>query len=70
VPPSDLGVKRQKAVVELPKKRHNLVLVKKMCWRCHEKAAAKPKDFPQVITAEHSGGVACNSCHQPHNPHL
>ena len=41
-----------------------------LCRRCHEKDAAKPKDFPQVVTAEHSGGTACDSCHQPHNPHL
>jgi predicted CXXCH cytochrome family protein len=41
-----------------------------LCARCHEKDAAKPKTFPQVVTAEHSGGVLCNACHQPHNPHL
>ena len=41
-----------------------------LCRRCHEKDTAKPSGFPQVVTAEHSGGVACNSCHQPHNPHL
>jgi len=41
-----------------------------LCRRCHEKDAAKPASFPQVATAEHSGGMACNSCHQPHNPHL
>ena len=41
-----------------------------LCRRCHEQDAAKPKGFPQVKTAEHSGGMACNSCHQPHNPHL
>ncbi len=41
-----------------------------LCRACHEKDAAKPKSFPQVVTAEHSGGVACNTCHQPHNPHL
>jgi hypothetical protein len=41
-----------------------------LCRRCHEKDAAKPKGFPQVATAEHSGGVLCNTCHQPHNPHL
>ncbi len=41
-----------------------------LCARCHEKDAAKPKSFPQVATAEHSGGMLCNSCHQPHNPHL
>jgi hypothetical protein len=41
-----------------------------LCARCHEKDEAKPKTFPQVATAEHSGGLVCNSCHQPHNPHL
>jgi len=41
-----------------------------LCHRCHEKDAAKPRNFPQVVTAEHSGGMVCNSCHQPHNPHL
>jgi hypothetical protein len=41
-----------------------------LCKRCHEKDAAKPKTFPQVVTAEHSGGAACKTCHKPHNPHL
>ena len=41
-----------------------------LCARCHEKDAAKPKTFPQVVTAEHSGGMLCNTCHQPHNPHI
>ncbi len=44
--------------------------VANLCRRCHERDAAKPKGFPQVATAEHSGGMLCNSCHQPHNPHL
>jgi hypothetical protein len=44
--------------------------VANLCRGCHEKDAAKPKGFPQVVTAEHSGGALCNSCHQPHNPHL
>jgi ABC-type nickel/cobalt efflux system permease component RcnA len=44
--------------------------VANLCRRCHEKDAAKPPNFPQVVTAEHSGGMLCNSCHQPHNPHL
>jgi hypothetical protein len=44
--------------------------VANLCARCHEKDAAKPKGFPQVVTAEHSGGAACNECHKPHNPHL
>ena len=41
-----------------------------LCRKCHEKDAAKPEKFPQVVTAEHSGGAACNTCHQPHNPRL
>jgi cytochrome c553 len=41
-----------------------------LCARCHEKDTAKPKSFPQVVTVEHSGGLACNECHKPHNPHL
>jgi len=44
--------------------------VANLCRRCHEKDAAKPKWFPQVVTAEHSGGAPCNTCHQPHNPKL
>ena len=44
--------------------------VANLCRRCHEKDAAKPQGFPQVVTAEHSGGVSCKDCHQPHNPHL
>ncbi len=44
--------------------------VANLCRRCHEQDAAKPKGFPQVATVEHSGGMACDSCHQPHNPHL
>lgn len=44
--------------------------VANLCRRCHEKDAAKPAAFPQVVTAEHSGGALCNACHQPHNPHL
>ena len=47
-----------------------LPAVADLCRRCHEKDAAKPRNFPQVATAEHSGGMACNTCHQPHNPHL
>jgi uncharacterized CHY-type Zn-finger protein len=41
-----------------------------LCRRCHERDAAKPAKFPQVVTAEHSGGQRCNVCHLPHNPHL
>ena len=41
-----------------------------LCARCHEANSAKPKGFPQVVTADHSGGVACNTCHQPHRPKI
>lgn len=39
-----------------------------LCSRCHERDAAKPKSFPQVVSADHSGGANCGACHQPHNP--
>jgi len=41
-----------------------------LCVRCHEAGIAKPRNFPQVVSAEHSGGVACNTCHQPHSPRI
>ncbi len=43
---------------------------KVLCARCHEANQAKPKSFPQVATAEHSNGLACNTCHKPHNPKI
>jgi hypothetical protein len=39
-----------------------------LCVRCHEENAAKPKSFPQVASADHSTGLACDTCHQPHSP--
>lgn len=39
-----------------------------LCARCHEANIAKPAGFPQVATADHSAGLACNTCHQPHSP--
>jgi len=39
-----------------------------LCARCHTASAAKPKGFPQVNPAEHSNGVPCETCHQPHSP--
>lgn len=39
-----------------------------LCVRCHEANAAKPKSFPQVASAEHSSGMPCDTCHQPHSP--
>jgi len=41
-----------------------------VCARCHEVNSAKPKNFPQVVTADHSGGIACDTCHQPHRPRI
>jgi uncharacterized CHY-type Zn-finger protein len=49
-----------------PKKLDTAVV----CARCHEANAAKPKDFPQVATADHSGGLPCDTCHQPHRPKI
>lgn len=41
-----------------------------LCARCHEANSAKPKSFPQVVTVEHSAGLACNTCHKPHSPKI
>lgn len=41
-----------------------------LCARCHEANQAKPKSFPQVVTADHSNGLPCNTCHKPHNPKI
>jgi len=39
-----------------------------LCARCHTASAAKPKGFPQVVPADHSNGMPCDTCHQPHSP--
>ena len=39
-----------------------------LCPVCHEANSAKPKTFPQVDSAEHSGGEDCKTCHLPHRP--
>ncbi len=41
-----------------------------LCRRCHEKDAAKQKNFPKVVSAEHMCDVTFYTCHKPHNPHL
>jgi hypothetical protein len=41
-----------------------------LCVRCHEMNRAKPKAFPQVSSADHSAGLACDTCHQPHHPKI
>jgi len=39
-----------------------------LCVRCHEANIAKPKSFPQVVSADHASGMPCDTCHQPHSP--
>jgi len=39
-----------------------------LCVRCHSQNAAKPSGFPQVDAKEHSQGLPCDTCHQPHSP--
>src|ERR1039458_6546204 len=34
-----------------------------LCVRCHEANAAKPKSFPQVVSADHSNGVRSSRWH-------
>ena len=41
---------------------------KVLCARCHTATAAKPKSFPQVNPEEHSNGMPCKTCHDPHSP--
>lgn len=41
-----------------------------LCVRCHEANHSKPMDFPQVHSAEHSSGLKCDTCHQPHAPRI
>jgi hypothetical protein len=41
-----------------------------LCVRCHEASSSKPKWFPQVVSAQHSSGLPCETCHQPHSPVL
>jgi len=39
-----------------------------LCVRCHQANGARPKSFPQVNADEHSAGLPCGTCHQPHSP--
>jgi len=41
-----------------------------LCVRCHAADLGKPKTVPLVVSADHSGGVVCDTCHQPHNPEI
>jgi transcription elongation factor Elf1 len=39
-----------------------------LCARCHAASAARPRGFPQVKVDQHSNGLPCETCHQPHSP--
>ncbi len=46
-----------------------------LCALCHERLAARPKEFPQVVLSDHvaDGGAemsesVCSECHHAHNP--
>ena len=39
-----------------------------LCPVCHQANSAKPKNFPQVVAEDHSGGAECTVCHNPHRP--
>ncbi|MGA3295612.1 MAG: cytochrome c3 family protein [Candidatus Acidiferrales bacterium] len=39
-----------------------------LCVKCHEANPAKPLWFPQVASQDHSAGLPCDTCHQPHSP--
>jgi hypothetical protein len=43
------------------------------CARCHRRIEGRPAAFPQIVLAQHQGGVegtACIECHDPHTPKL
>jgi Cytochrome c554 and c-prime len=39
-----------------------------LCVRCHGLNGARPTNFPQIVAVEHSAGLTCETCHQPHSP--
>jgi hypothetical protein len=44
-----------------------------LCARCHRRIEGRPAAFPQIVLAQHQGGVegtACIDCHDPHSPKL
>lgn len=42
--------------------------VRTLCLRCHEANFSRPKRFPQIQPASHTGGRLCSACHTVHNP--
>ena len=69
-PQANHAAEQMNGVANGPAAKPKLPDVATLCVRCHEKDAAKPKTFPQVASTEHSGGMLCNTCHKPHNPHI
>jgi predicted CXXCH cytochrome family protein len=41
-----------------------------LCIGCHAARTGKPKWYPTVDVAEHSGGESCATCHTSHDPRL
>lgn len=41
-----------------------------LCPACHAANIARPEWFKQVNVQQHSGGEACDTCHQPHAPQM
>jgi hypothetical protein len=39
-----------------------------LCLRCHQRAAGRPADFPQIDPLDHAGEASCTECHSPHEP--
>lgn len=39
-----------------------------LCLQCHTQLLGKPREFPQVIPADHGGDGPCTECHTPHRP--
>lgn len=46
-----------------------LELSPELCLLCHDAGVVgRPIDFPKIIPGEHSGGLECTLCHNPHSP--
>jgi len=41
-----------------------------VCVRCHSRSASRPRQFPQVVVAEHAESGPCTQCHQAHAPKI